>query len=105
MLCPPSLIYLVLSLIALVGSLSMHNMHMLSILASVIFILVWTWLLNFLCNRKLGALSWILLLLPIVLFLVVIAGMFEMMAYNKVKHGAANVGNPPKQHTQQPQYY
>ena len=94
MLCPPSLIYLVISLIGLVGSMRFHNVNLLSMLASFLFIMLWTWLLNFLCYKKQQTLSWILLLLPLVLFIVIIAVAFEVAIYNKVKTGAANIGHP-----------
>lgn len=91
MLCPPSLIYLVISLIGLVGSLRFHNVGLISMLISFLFIMLWTWLLNFLCFKKQGALAWILLFLPVVLFIAIIAVAFEVAIYNKAKTGAANV--------------
>lgn len=94
MLCPPSLIYLVISLIALVGSMRFHNVSMLSMLGSFIFILLWTWLLNFLCYKKYESLSWILLLLPLILFVLMIAVAFEVSIYNSVKNGMSGGSQP-----------
>jgi len=94
MLCPPSLIYLVISLISLVGSMRFHNVNLLSMLASFLFILLWTWLLNFLCYKKQSTLSWILLFLPLVLFIVIIAVAFEVAIYHKAKTSVSNIGQP-----------
>ena len=91
MLCLPALIYLIFSFLGLVGSFNFHKMSLLSIIASIAFILVWTWLLNFLCIKKHETISWILLLLPLVLFLAIIAVSLEVAMYNSVKNGAANL--------------
>jgi len=91
MLCLPSLIYLIYSFLALIGSHNFFNMSLLSIIASILFILVWTWLLNLLCRKKLEGLSWVLLLLPLVLFIAVIAVSFEVALYNTVKNSATKL--------------
>lgn len=91
MLCPPSLIYLVVSLLSLVLSMRFHNMSMLSMIASFLFILLWSWLLNYLCYRRNETLAWILLLLPLILFLVIIAVAFEVTIYTAIKNKAASI--------------
>ena len=91
MLCPPSLIYLVISLLSLVFSMRFHNMNVLSMIASFLFILLWTWLLNYLCYRRHETLSWILLLLPLVLFIAIIAVAFEVSIYRAIKNTAGSI--------------
>ena len=91
MLCPPSLIYLVVSLLALVFSLRFHNMNILSMIASFLFILLWTWILNYLCYRRNETLAWILLLLPLILFMAIIAVSFEVTIYNAIKNKAGSI--------------
>jgi len=85
MLCLPSLIYLIISLLSLVGSLNYHNIQLMSILLSFLFIIFWTWLLNYLCYKRYEALSWVLLFLPIIFFFLVVAIAFETAAYSKKK--------------------
>jgi len=91
MLCPPSLIYLVVSLLTLVFSMRFHNMNILSMIASFLFILLWTWILNYLCYRRYEKLAWILLLLPLILFIAIIAVAFEVTIYNAVKNKAGSI--------------
>ena len=91
MLCLPALVYLVYAFLGLIGSHNFFNMSLLSIVASILFILVWTWLLNLLCRKKHEGLAWILLLLPLVLFFFILAVSFEVTLYNTVKNAAANL--------------
>jgi len=91
MLCPPSLIYLVVSLLSLVFSMRFHNMNILSMIASFLFILLWAWILNYLCYRRYERLAWILLLLPLILFMAIIAVAFEVTIYNAVKNKAGSI--------------
>ena len=41
----------------------------------VIYILFWTWILNLICRAGAPALSWFLVLFPLILMFVIIAGM------------------------------
>jgi len=86
-LCMPAKVYLVLSAISLVIGL-VSQFHIIAILTKLFFILLWTWVLNWLCSKGLKTLSWILVLLPIILFLVAgfaLAGIF-MKAKKDQKH-------------------
>jgi hypothetical protein len=59
-LCTPALIYLVLSVIALfLGAKMFTIMH-------IIGILLWTFILNYLCSIGYTTISWILVLLPLI---------------------------------------
>lgn len=70
-LCTPALVYLVLSVVSFLytaqASSSVHNLFV-----QGLFVIVWTFLLNVLCQRGYTALSWILVLLPIILLVIVI---------------------------------
>ena len=62
--CTPALIYLVISVITLViGAFNQFNI--LSFIINGIFILLWSWFLNFLCSKGFTIVSWILVVLPI----------------------------------------
>ena len=65
-LCTPALIYLVISVLVLVF-LIFSGISALTLLMKSALIVLWTFLLNWLCSRGLGVLSWIILLLPVVL--------------------------------------
>lgn len=92
--CGPAKLYFVLSSIAIVvmafqnignndlycvGSYVCNSNSVILLFAiKVIYILFWTWILNMLCDSGLEHISWLLVLLPFILFFVFIA---SYMAY------------------------
>jgi hypothetical protein len=92
MICFPTIIYLVVSLLSLLASFQYHNSNIISITGSFLFILLWSCLLNLVCKKSETA-AWILLLLPLVFFVLVISVAFEVSVYNKVKNFSSNLGN------------
>jgi hypothetical protein len=68
-LCSPALLYLILSGITLL--LVVTKLSAISIGLKAIFIIIWTWFLNFLCSEGHESISWFLVLLPIVMMLIV----------------------------------
>jgi amino acid transporter len=70
-LCTPAFVYLVISFITIVLSIS-YGIGFASILAKMILVLIWTWFLNYLCLKDLKGLSWFLVLLPYLLIIVII---------------------------------
>lgn len=87
-LCEPALLYLVVSVIFYVLILAQNlgntdiycvgdyfcrssNMYMLFIIKAL-YILIWTWILNILCNYGLTWLSWVFLIVPFLLFFILI---------------------------------
>lgn len=60
-LCTPALIYLVLSIIALFLGTKMITA------VNILLILLWTFILNYLCSIGLTTISWILVLLPLII--------------------------------------
>lgn len=69
-LCTPALVYLVLSAISFVAMA--RGMSTSSLFTNALFVLLWTFLLNVLCQRGYSALSWVLVLLPIILLVVAV---------------------------------
>jgi len=70
-LCTPALAYLIISLVTLV-MLFVGSFNLISLVVKVLFTLVWTFLLNALCEKGYKGVSWALVLLPyIVMFGVV----------------------------------
>ena len=95
-LCPPAKFYLIISLIALVvmcfqnfgtksvyclGNLSCDVNSVYSIFfAKLFFILIWTWLLNIICRNVSTTLSWLIVLIPFLLFFISIFLIFYKTA-------------------------
>ena len=90
-LCSPSRFYLVISAVLAglilvqnlvhgntkelcVGSYSCSIPHIVLFFAvKILYILFWTWFLDYLCRHGLKSLSWFLVLIPFLLFAVVLA--------------------------------
>jgi uncharacterized membrane protein len=68
-LCTPALIYLVIAIIGII--MAVKRTGIMSGAVSIIFVLIWTWLLNFLCKKGYNVVSWILLFLPFISVLLV----------------------------------
>jgi len=93
-LCPPALLYLVISFIAVfimafmnygneqVYCLGYYSCNVSSVylifILKLIYILFWTWILNLICGAGFPIISWLLVLFPIILFFVLIGCMFLM---------------------------
>lgn len=87
-LCPPALLYLVISLIAMVviafqnyGNESIYCLGAFScnvssvyliFIIKIIYVIFWTWVLNLICRAGAPIISWLLVLFPIILFFVLI---------------------------------
>jgi hypothetical protein len=87
-LCPPALFYLVISLVSLViiafQNYGNENIYCLGyyscpvasiyliFIVKLIYVVFWTWILNLICRAGAPIISWLLVLIPILLFFVLI---------------------------------
>lgn len=67
-LCTPAYIYFIISIIYLVFS-SFTNLNIVSIVVKLFFIILWSWLLNFLCTKGFSLISWLAIILPFIGFI------------------------------------
>jgi hypothetical protein len=88
-LCTPAKIYLVVSLFACVMAL-MHDAPFMMVGMKVVFALIWTCILSWLCKKGLTAISWVLILLP---FIAIFLGML----------GITHMANKAQRRQKQPQ--
>lgn len=72
-LCTPAMLYLVFSAITIIYGV-MQNFKPISLIIKVVFVGLWTWVLNWLCSKGYSVISWVLVLLPFILML----GMYMM---------------------------
>ena len=88
-LCEPAFFYLMISLVIIivvalqnfgsgynycVGTYSCKSSSVTGVfLVNILYILVWTWILNLLCKNGYEPLSWILVLIPLVLMFIFMA--------------------------------
>ena len=87
-LCPPSFVYLIISIIALlimafqnIGNEKVYclgtytcDVYSTSLLfvIKIIYILFWTWVLNLICRAGAPGIAWFLVLLPFILFFILL---------------------------------
>ena len=76
-LCTPAKIYLVVTLFLCVMSL-MNDAPVLAVALKVVFAVIWTCILSWLCKKGLSTISWILVLFPFIFILLGILGMIHM---------------------------
>jgi hypothetical protein len=82
-LCAPAKIYLVVTLIFCVMAL-MRDAPFMAVGTKVVFALIWTYILSWLCKKGLSAISWILILLPFIIIFLGMLGITHMA--NKERH-------------------
>ena len=95
-ICTPAQLYLAISLVAVISILIQncedntvyrvgdmvvktpcHNLAFFAV--KVLYIILWTWLLNLLCKKGFRGISWLLVLLPIVGMFVMIGMVFLLL--------------------------
>lgn len=83
-LCTPAKIYFVLSILSIIISL-FKGFHLMLILMKLLFTIVWTYVLYWLCKKGFKAISWFLILLPfMMIFLIYLGLMTEIKLINKI---------------------
>jgi hypothetical protein len=87
-LCTPAKIYLIIAIVAAVISLY-NNALFGAVLLRLVFALIWTFILSFLCKKGYDNLSWFLVLFPYVVILLAALRIANLARYNAV---LTNVG-------------
>jgi len=64
--CTPAQLYLILGVIGIVSAL-FNKFSIETLLTKALFLVIWAWVLNWLCSKGFKAISWILVLLPFIL--------------------------------------
>ena len=79
-ICTPAVVYLIISMITIMIAIY-NNARVFSILIKWVFVLLWTWVLNYICKSGYPMVSWVLVLLPYILTLLMVAVVVEMSHY------------------------
>lgn len=85
-LCTPALVYAVIAVITLIIG-AFFEFKPLTLIVKLLFEMLWTLFLNFLCNQGYTGISWFLVLFPLILLLVSAVIMFEVIARGDAKNG------------------
>lgn len=72
--CMPAKVYLVLSLLGMIYTLFSGSIGI--VILHLLFIVLWTWFLNWLCDNGYSSISWLLVLFPYFIFMLVFLLMF-----------------------------
>lgn len=85
-LCTPAMLYLAISLFAILVAL-FNRMRVAIVLGKTLFVIFWTLVLNFLCQKGYKNVSWFLVLLPYFLILTSF-----LMTYFQIREGFEDAG-------------
>ena len=66
--CTPAQLYLILGAISIISA-AFKKFSIETLLTNALFLVIWAWVLNWLCSKGFTAISWILVLLPFILVL------------------------------------
>jgi hypothetical protein len=92
-LCTPALLYLTLSVLAIVislfqnygntdiyclGNFSCKATTYVVFLVQILYIIFWTWILNIICSAGYTYVSWFLVLFPFILFFIILSTMMVL---------------------------
>jgi hypothetical protein len=67
--CTPAQLYLVLGAIGIISAF-FKKFSIETLLTNALFLVIWAWVLNWLCSKGFKAISWILVLLPFIMALI-----------------------------------
>ena len=81
-ICTPAKLYFALTLLSIFFSL-FSGFSVMAVLSNLLFALVYTFILSWLCKIGLSALSWFLVLLPFVLILLMLFGIYDVGKWYK----------------------
>ncbi len=99
-LCTPAQIYFFLSMLSLLAMMSQNSMHSkiykigsysvptplnntMTFLIKIISVVIWTYILKYLCDNGFLGLAWFLVLIPILLMFVIIGTAIVILSENK----------------------
>jgi energy-coupling factor transporter transmembrane protein EcfT len=81
-ICNPAKLYLVISVVLLVIAV-FKRISALTMLVKGAFILLWTFVLNWLCSKGFGTLAWVIVLLPFLFLFLTVFTVMDLMGYKE----------------------
>lgn len=95
-LCSPALLYLIIAIIAII-SMIMSKVDMQTIAMKGLFVIIYTWFLNFLCSKGHEGISWFLVILPFVVMALAIIAVSNIIG-GKLAQQKEMYANAPTHH-------
>ena len=81
-ICTPAKLYFALAMLSIFFGL-FSGFNIMAILGKLVFAFIYTFILSWLCKVGLSALSWFLVLLPFVLILLMLFGLYDIGKWYK----------------------
>ena len=81
-LCTPASIYFWISIIGLTIAF-LTKFQLSTTVINLFFILLWTYFLNYLCSKGYSTVSWVLVLLPIIIFAGALIKSMDTIAFSR----------------------
>lgn len=77
-ICTPALFYFILAIIS-TSFMIVQKATAISIIVNIIFVIGWTWFLNFVCRKGFTPVSWAFVLSPyVIVFIALMTGLISM---------------------------
>jgi len=86
--CTPAQLYLVLGGIGIISAM-FNKFSIETLLTQALFLVLWAWILNWLCSKGFKAISWILVLLPFIMVLFMFMFIKDVAAKEGFYEGAS----------------
>ena len=95
--CAPTIVYLLLSAICFITGIA-YGSGLFTIIISILWIIVWTLLLNYLCSSNWKFLAWVLVLLPFIIIFFMITLFIGMLLFEQSMMDDQDNSNKPIQY-------
>lgn len=84
-LCNPALLYFILAIMSIL-MLIVKKATAIAIMSNIIWVIIWTWFLNLVCNKGFTTISWILVLAPYVVgFIALMTGVVSISDVQEIQ--------------------
>ena len=104
-LCGPAMVYFAFACLSILFGL-MGNISGMSLVAKGIWAILWTYILNFVCEKGYETISWFLVLLPFVLMFGIVSLVLDQGRQNQTQPTQSNQSyQPPVNQPYQPPVY
>ena len=64
-LCSPALLYFIMAILCIIVLMA-NQVSLVVIMIKMVFVIAWTWVLNFFCNKGYSIVSWIFVITPFI---------------------------------------
>lgn len=93
-LCTPALIYFILAIISII-LLIVNKTTIAIVFMNMVGVLLWTWFLNFMCNKGFTNVSWVFVVSPYIITVIALATGLVKMSDLQQAEESKNVGKEP----------